>query len=96
VPKIKDLVNTSNNKYKNIFDTISNTNNNSNTNSNTNNNSNTNSNNNNSYTQIDLLPIDLLSMKDELKMFLKTQPQPNINETTDVSSFMQSDSFSIF
>ena len=76
VPKIKDLVNSPNQKYENIFNTISN--------NNTNNYS-------NSYTSIDLLPSDMStsgllsigttdaninitansSMKDELKSFLK-------------------------
>jgi hypothetical protein len=59
VPKIKDLVNSPNQKYQNIYDTIAN--NNSNTNASA-----------NSYTAIDLLPTEN-TMKDELKMFLKKQ-----------------------
>lgn len=81
VPKIKDLVNSPSQKYKNIFDTI-NTNlyTNSYTNLNTENfnteKSNTNT---NSYTAIDLLPTSDFNaspkdaMKDELKSFLKKQ-----------------------
>jgi len=59
VPKIKDLVNSPNQKYQNIYDTIAN--NDSNTNASA-----------NSYTAIDLLPTEN-TMKDELKMFLKKQ-----------------------
>jgi hypothetical protein len=66
VPKIKDLVNSPNQKYQNIYDTLLH---------NTNSNSNT-----SSYTNIDLLPIsdqndinDQTNMKDELKSFLKKQ-----------------------
>ena len=62
VPKIKDLVNLPNQKYKNIYDTIANANENANyINENT-----------NSYTAIDLLPTEN-TMKDELKSFLKKQ-----------------------
>ena len=87
VPKIKDLVHSPNQKYKDIFDTIYNTNSNSNSNSNTNSNIN--------YTSIDLLPTDNSSsidnssidqsflMKNELKNFLKKQmkvePQDKFN-----------------
>ena len=79
VPKIKDLVNSPSQKYKNIFDTI-NTNlyTNSYTNLNTEN-LNTENLNNNSYTSIDLLPKSDFNaspkdaMKDELKSFLKKQ-----------------------
>ncbi len=66
VPKIKDLVNSPNQKYQNIYDTLLH---------NTNSNSNP-----SSYTNIDLLPIsdqidinDQTNMKDELKSFLKKQ-----------------------
>ena len=51
VPKIKDLVHSPNQKYKDIFDTISN--------SNMMNKTNNNTNNMNNYTSIDLLPINL-------------------------------------
>ena len=79
VPKIKDLVNSPSQKYKNIFDTI-NTNlyTNSYTNLNTEN-FNTENTNTNSYTAIDLLPSSDFNaspkdaMKDELKSFLKKQ-----------------------
>ena len=70
IPKIKDLINTSNQKYQNIYDTISN--------------------NSNSYTNIDLLPIDSKdepNMKDELKMFLKKQLNNDNNpEVVDIGS----------
>ena len=66
VPKIKDLVHSPNQKYKDIFDTISNANNNNtihinngNSNSNSNSNINSNINSNNNYTSIDLLPTDM-------------------------------------
>ena len=61
VPKIKDLVNSPNQKYQNIYDTISHK---FDSNVNT-----------DSYTSIDLLPIpsEQNSMKDELKSFLKKQ-----------------------
>jgi hypothetical protein len=68
VPKIKDLVNSPTQKYQNIFNIISNNSGNSG-----------NSMNPNSYTDIDLLPTnqetnnDNISMKDELKLFLKKQ-----------------------
>jgi hypothetical protein len=79
VPKIKDLVNSPSQKYKNIFDTI---NTNLYTNSYTNlnkENFNTENLNTNSYTSIDLLPTSDFNvspkdaMKDELKSFLKKQ-----------------------
>ena len=79
VPKIKDLVNSPSQKYKNIFDT---TNTNLYTNSYTNLNTenfNTENTNTNSYTAIDLLPTSDFNaspkdaMKDELKSFLKKQ-----------------------
>ena len=73
VPKIKDLVNSSNQKYQNIFNTISH-----NTNTNT-----VYDDNPNSYTNIDLLPSDSEenNMKNELKSFLKKQL--NNNDKTD-------------
>ena len=70
VPKIKDLVNSPNQKYQNIYDTISNSN--------------------EKYTNIDLLPNENFSnnisnisnnesvtMKNELKSFLKKQLNNN-------------------
>jgi hypothetical protein len=72
VPKIKDLVNSPNQKYKNIYDTISHNPNYSEI-SEMNHNP-------NSYTRVDLLPsdeqletTDQTSMKNELKSFLKKQ-----------------------
>ena len=68
VPKIKDLVNSPNQKYQNIYDTLKNINTNTiNEPSNS-----------YSYTAIDLLPVSedntpTNSMKDELKSFLKKQ-----------------------
>jgi hypothetical protein len=90
VPKIRDLVNSPSQKYKNIFDTI-------NTNMSTISLSDTNSNpSSNSYTAIDLLPsspqpynstgLDEVTkdmMKDELKSFLKKQ----LNNNDSNSSF---------
>jgi hypothetical protein len=69
VPKIKDLVNSPNQKYQNIFNTLShNTSFNNETNSNP-----------NSYTSIDLLPSETEgdNMKNELKSFLKKQLNGN-------------------
>jgi hypothetical protein len=76
VPKIKDLVNSPNQKYENIFDIIKN---NSNTSSNINNFT-------NNYSLIDLLPkTDEPSMKNELKNFLKKQLN-NSNSGTEISA----------
>ena len=67
VPKIKDLVNSPNQKYQNIYDTISNSSKGSSE----------------GYTDIDLLPSDtteftkMNSMKNELKSFLKKQLNGN-------------------
>jgi hypothetical protein len=105
VPKIRDLVNSPSQKYKNIFDTI-------NTNmsmsmstiSLTDNNSNS-----NSYTAIDLLPSSSQTytspslddstkdmMKDELKSFLKKQLNTNDSNSTfpDNNSFQNNSYFS--
>jgi hypothetical protein len=69
VPKFKDLVNSPNKKYQNIYDTLSHTNSNLYAESND-----------NSYTNIDLLPSEAIpTMKDELKSFLKKQLN---NDTT--------------
>jgi len=78
VPKIKDLVNTHNEKYKNIYDTISNTNNYNDLT--TENESNVNKIN---YTLEDILPPNVNTsiisnsknnnMKNELRNFIKTQ-----------------------
>jgi len=73
VPKIKDLVNSPNQKYQNIYDTIAN--NDSNTNASA-----------NSYTAIDLLPTEN-TMKDELKMFLKKQLNNDTAITNNYANF---------
>ena len=77
VPKIKDLVNISNQKYETMYNII---------NQHSNNNrvmnttiTETNTNNNNDYTLIDLLPKNEPTMKNELKQFLKSQLQNNEN-----------------
>lgn len=82
VPKIKDLVNSPNQKYQNIYDTISHK-----FDSNPNNYIDSNV---NSYTSIDLLPIssEQNNMKDELKSFLKKQ----LNNDTSDNSIMAIDS----
>ena len=89
VPKIRDLVNSPSQKYKNIFDTINTINTNMSTISLTDSNSNS-----NSYTAIDLLPssqtytstsLDDVTkdmMKDELKSFLKKQLNTNDSNST--------------
>ena len=89
VPKIKDLVNIPNQKYKNMYSIIS-------KNNETFNNDNSNNENENqhNYTDIDLLPkldTELIpntdSMKNELKNFLKKQ----LKETsTDISTLNSS------
>ena len=68
VPKIKDLVNSPNQKYQHIYDTISNNSSSSSSSSTT------------GYTNIELLPLnnDNDSMKDELKSFLKKQLNKNV------------------
>jgi hypothetical protein len=77
IPKIKDLVNSPNKKYENIFDIIKN---------NSNNNLDSNSNTNN-YSLIDLLPqTDKPTMKNELKNFLKKQFNNSSMNSTEISS----------
>ena len=73
VPKIKDLVNSPNQKYQHIYDTISNNSSSSSSSSTT------------GYTNIELLPLnnDNDSMKDELKSFLKKQLNKNMGEGND-------------
>ena len=87
VPKIKDLVNSSDKKYQKIYDTISNQ---TATNASP-----------NSYTSIDLLPsslqnevADQSSMKDELKSFLKKQLKSE--KDTDIMGIGSSSNFSAF
>ena len=84
VPKVKDLVDSPNKKYENIFATLSGS-----TNNNTVNNT-------SGFTDIDLLPsssnnISDSSMKDELKNFLKKQLNNN-----DVETFQPSGSANMF
>ena len=71
VPKIKDLVNSPNQKYQHIYDTISNKSNKS---------LSSDSSLSIGYTNIELLPLnnDNDSMKDELKSFLKKQLNKNV------------------
>jgi hypothetical protein len=85
VPKIKDLVNTPNQKYENMYNIISQNN------HNNNNNNNNNSTESISYTEIDLLPKpNVENMKNELKSFLKEQLKTaNASQndfTTDIST----------
>ncbi len=87
VPKVKDLVDSPNKKYENIFATLSSSN----------NIINSSSNNNSGFTDIDLLPSsnndtsNNNSMKDELKNFLKKQLNNN-----DVETFQPSGSANMF
>ena len=90
VPKIKDLVNTSTQKYENMYNIIKH---NSNTNSNTNTNSNE------DYTLIDLLPTkEEPNMKNELKDFLKKQLHSSSREKgSDIDTINDSsNSFSLY
>jgi hypothetical protein len=95
VPKIKDLVNSPNQKYENMFDIIKNNSNNS-YNSNTSN---------ISYSLVDLLPKinessepSKPSMKNELKNFLKKQLNNSANgtEIATLDSMSNIDSYSQF
>jgi hypothetical protein len=94
VPKIKDLVNTSNKKYENMYNIIQNNLNNDlkndlNKNFEIKQNSSEISSLNNDYTLIDLLPKPVEqeqpSMKNELKNFLKKQLNPSYNTNTIVN-----------
>ena len=103
VPKIKDLVNTSTQKYENMFNVISKSNSDDILNTNTNTNTNTNININSEYSLTDLLPKPENDMKSELKNFLKKQMAPTNNEsnkinTTSISALdsMMSNSYSEF
>ena len=84
VPKIKDLVNTSTQKYENMFSIISK--NNYESSDTLSRNSNTNLSNNYEYTMKDLLPKPENDMKSELKNFLKKQLNPNDNSTNNNST----------
>jgi hypothetical protein len=94
VPKVKDLVDSPNKKYEDIFATLNNTNKSF---------SNNNSNSNNSFTEIDLLPSSSSNkdssntdMKDELKNFLKKQLNSNDNSNNSVEFFQPSGSANMF
>jgi len=96
VPKIKDLVNTSTQKYDNMFSIISKGN-------YDNNNlvTNTNLSDNYEYTMKDLLPKPENDMKSELKNFLKKQLNPNDSSSASSTSIsaldsMMSNSYSEF
>ena len=79
IPKIKDLVKSSNKKYDDIYSVM---------NANNYNNNNNNNNNNNQYINYQPEAVDgsyindlpTISMKDELKNFLKDQLVPNLDE----------------
>jgi hypothetical protein len=88
VPKIKDLVNSPNQKYQHIFDTILNKSNKSLSSSSFSSESSDSSSDSYSsigYTNIELLPLnnDNNSMKDELKSFLKKQLNKNVEGEND-------------
>ena len=89
IPKIKDLVDSPSQKYKNIYDQLSNKSNNHNNNNNNNSNNSNNSNNDINSTNIDqLLPQKdgESAMKQDLKTFLKKQLNVNSADSTDVYS----------
>ena len=71
VPKIKDLVNSPSQIYQHIYDTILNKSASSTSNSAI------------GYTNIELLPLNNDSMKDELKSFLKKQLNKNVDNEPD-------------
>jgi hypothetical protein len=94
VPKIKDLVNTSNKKYENMYDIIHN-----NSNTSSTNNSNTSPIINDEYDLVDLIPKKETSMKNELKNFLKKQLNTSSNTGTDITaldSMSNLNSFSLY
>ena len=76
VPKIKDLVNSPNQKYQHIYDTILNK-------SDTLSSSSSSSVPSAEYTNIELLPLNDDSMKYELKSFLKKQLNKNMENEND-------------
>ena len=94
VPKVKDLVDSSNKKYEDIFATLNGSKSFSNT-------INNNSNSNNGFTDIDLLPSNsnnsaTSNMKDELKSFLKKQLNSDNEENNNVEFFNPSGSSNMF
>ena len=104
VPKIKDLVNTPNKKYENMYDIIHNSNvSSSNTSSSNTSSSNTFSNTSpiisDEYNLVDLIPKKEASMKNELKNFLKKQLHSSSNTGTDITaldSMSNANSFSLY
>ena len=91
VPKIKDLVNSPNNEYKNIYEIIKN---NSNSNTTFNSETHTNTNSNSNYSLIDLLPNpEQPSMKNELKNFLKKQLNDGSTEISGLDSLSNFQSY---
>jgi len=97
VPKIKDLVNTPNKKYENMYDIIHNSN--SSSSSSLNTFSNTSSIMSDEYNLVDLIPKKEASMKSELKNFLKKQLHTSSNTGTDITaldSMSNSTSFSLY
>jgi hypothetical protein len=79
VPKIKDLVNSPNQKYQHIYDTILNKSGSLLVPSS----SSSSSSSSVGYTNIELLPLNNDSMKDELKSFLKKQLNKNVGDEND-------------
>jgi len=83
VPKIKDLVNTSTQKYENMFNVISNK---------------KTPSFNNEYNIEDLIPKPNTDMKSELKMFLKNQLNNSSSTSTNISTLdsMQTNTYSSY
>jgi len=86
VPKIKDLVNTPNKKYENMYDIIHNSNVSSSNTSSSNTFSNTSPIISDEYNLVDLIPKKEVSMKNELKNFLKKQLHSSSNSGTDITA----------
>ena len=83
VPKIKDLVNTSPQKYENMFNVISNK---------------KSPSSNNEYNIEDLIPKTNTDMKSELKTFLKSQLNNSSSSSTNISTLdsMQTNTYSSY
>ena len=83
VPKIKDLVNTSPQKYENMFNVISNK---------------KSTSFNNEYNIEDLIPKTNTDMKSELKTFLKSQLNNSSSSSTNISTLdsMQTNTYSSY
>ena len=96
VPKIKDLVNTPNKKYENMYDIIHSSNSSSPSSSNTFSNTSPIT---DEYNLVDLIPKKEASMKNELKNFLKKQLHSSSNTGTEITaldSMSNSNSFSLY